>query len=212
MGYIGPVALATCRLHIARIHASRGSRRCLLFTSLDAALSDRRAPRPTFGANPIRISLVPISATEFSAVTVEAAVHPSKLRHSDSRLERVHGGHLRIGGLGSVLFGACRLQARSRRVSEEYLQSELNLPSELLWCESADGSKYPGPCIEVPVRLPEVHVVERVEQFGAELQPHALCEPEVLEYAGIELEQARPDQDVASEAAEREGRRLRECA
>ena len=91
---------------------------------------------------------------------------------------------------------------------EDQFQAELDLPRKLLRREPADGSEDAGPCVEVPIGLPEVHVVERVEQFGAELQSEALREPEVLENAGIELEQARSDQDVAPEAAESVGRWL----
>ena len=61
------------------------------------------------------------------------------------------------------------VQLGCRRVPlEEYLQAKLDLPCELLRRQSPDRAEHAGPCVRIRIGLPEVHIVERVEQLRAE--------------------------------------------
>src|SRR5205814_5885898 len=82
-------------------------------------------------------------------------------------------------------------------MSEEQLQAELNVA--VFGTGRRDVSESFGS--EGRSRIAEVRMIQEVEELGAELQFQTLFDREILEQRVIDVEQARPMQNVAARVA-----------
>src|SRR5436309_11057753 len=89
--------------------------------------------------------------------------------------------------------------------SEDHLRAKLNLSRRADDARNGSRSARADGC----VRQIELWRVEEIEAFGAELQPRACFDPELLEKGEVEIHAARPVQDIPSRIAVREWRRRR---
>src|SRR5262249_52336700 len=92
----------------------------------------------------------------------------------------------------------------SRNVSEHQLQSKLDLPRRAGFTSWEARGGDPAECRRADdvARLPEVRMVEKVEELGAELRARGLADLRILDDRKINVVEARPDDHVASQTAE----------